>query len=396
MRVREARRGRRPDAMVGPWLLRALPAWALVLGVLGAGCGAKFELPTERREAHKVPGAGTYQMITTRAGLPGIADILLTPSGELFLLFKAASGLPARVQEYPPGLTNPLSTEFRGLVNPNAMAFGANQLFVLDQGDTNAARTDLPTTYNADCGPVSGFTRPIADVSKYWHVRAYRLDGVPVGEFTDTLFLWVNGIAADAAGRVYVGGTIVYCSVDPFDQRIRTLDTQFRIYRYERGPTSGNVIGDNWRRDPGYEVIEGTGIGSTKDPRGMQWAAAQGAALYFADAGNHEVQKFPDPVSGGGLPFKLDFGGSGTDSLPLSSPIDVAVDSAGFVYVADFGNRRVLRYDPDGNFVQRVDIENDASDRPIDRPIAVAANNLQVYVADPALREVVRYRRRKL
>ena len=40
------------------------------------------------------------------------------------------------------------------------------------------------------------------------------------------------------------------------------------------------------------EVTEGTGVGSTRDPRGMLWSSAAGAALYFADTGNHEVQKY--------------------------------------------------------------------------------------------------------
>jgi|GEM_PF-3415614 len=371
----------------------ALLLASATLVVMAWGCGASYPLPTEHRELRVVAGAGTYQMITTKRGLTGISDILLTPSGELFLLFKN----PSTVLKYPPGLNAPLSTTFSGLQNPAAMGFGANQLFVLDQGDTAAARVTLgePTVYQSDCGPISGFSRPIADLSKYWSVHAYQLNGAPVGSFTDTLFLWVNGVAADGAGRVYVSGTIAYCSVDPFDTRIRTFDSQFRIYRYERGAgASGSVIGDGWRRDLSYEVAEGTGVGSTKDPRGMLWSSGAGSALYFADTGNHEVQKFADPASGGSS-FKLAFGGSGEDNIHLSFPVDVSVDGAGYVYVADFGNKRVLRYDPDGGFVQKVNIEKDAVGDTLETPLAVTADNEQVYVADPAHAEVVRYRRRK-
>lgn len=367
----------------------------LGLALLAAGCGTQFDLPTERREVRTTAGAGTYQMIKTRAGLAGIWDVLLTPTGELYLVFKATAGNPARVQRYPQELIAPLSASFPGLLNPGAICFGSNKLFVLDQGDTAAARTDLPTLYTADCGPVAGFSRPIADLSKYWHVVEFELNGGPaLGGFTDTTFVWVNGVAADALGRVYVSGVEIYCRVDPFDTRIKTLDTQYKIKRYERGPASGSVIGDNWRLDATYQVVEGTGIGSTIDPHGMQWASATGAALYFADTGNHQVQKFADPASPSPS-FKIDFGGSGPDSIHLATPVDVAVDSAGSVYVADFGNQRVLRYTPEGEFVQRVDIEKDAYDRLLEAPIAVAADNNQVYVADRDHAEVVRYRRRK-
>src|SRR5439155_6235298 len=130
------------------------------------------------------------------------------------------------------------------------------------------------------------------DVDAYWHVRGFELDGTTTNSFTDTLFAWVNGIAADDQGRVYVSGVINYCDVDPFDARKKTLEYRFRVYRYRRGPTTGSVIGDNWKRDTSYEIGEGTGIGFTLDPRGMQWAAIGGAALYFADTGNNQVQKF--------------------------------------------------------------------------------------------------------
>ena len=101
---------------------------------------------------------------------------------------------------------------------------------------------------------LSGFNRPIVDVSKYWMVREYQLNGVPVGSFSDTSFAWVSGIAADDLGRVYVSGIILYCDVDPFDPRIKTLTSRFRIRRYSPGAPSGSVIGGNWRRDQGWEA----------------------------------------------------------------------------------------------------------------------------------------------
>src|SRR5947207_10137133 len=131
-----------------PPVMRMNPApVALVAGAAIAraaamgGCGNKFELPTENRAIRTIPGSSTYQMIKTRTGLDGIRDILLTPSGELYLLIQKNGA--GRVLEFPPGLDAPLSTTFSGLQNPAALCFGANRVYVLDQGDTAAARTNF-------------------------------------------------------------------------------------------------------------------------------------------------------------------------------------------------------------------------------------------------------------
>lgn len=363
----------------------ATGAAVLALVALAAGCGGKFDLPTERRDVRVVAGAGTYQLIKIRDGMTGVSDILLTPGGELYIVQKT-SPVSGVVNAFPPALGNPLGDPFPGLLNPGSIAFGANHLFVLDQGDTATARITSTSIYDSDCGPVLGFNRPIVDLSRYWSLHEFQLTGAPVGSFTDTTFLWVNGVAADAAGRVYVSGVVMLCRVDPFDSRIRSLDSERRIRRYERGAAAGSVIGA-WHRDDSWEVIEGTGLGSAGDARGMQWAFAQGAALYFADSKNDDVQKFADPTSSGSS-FKID----GTDSLHLVDPVDVSVDSAGYVYVADLGNQQVLRFAPNGDFVQRVDVDPAVT---LARPIAVASDNEQVYVGDPDNSRVIRYRRRK-
>src|SRR5205814_7214571 len=141
----------------------------------------------------------------------------------------------------------------------------------------------------------------------------------------------------------------MHCFPDPFDSRLRTIDNEYRIYRYEPGTGDHYVVG-GWRRDPSFEIVEGTGIGSSQDPRGLSWSAATGAALFFADHGNNEAQKY---ALLGGNSFKLDF--CDADTTSLVQPTDAAVDDEGNVYVVDAGNQRVLRFDPQGReCVQRV------------------------------------------
>jgi sugar lactone lactonase YvrE len=270
---------------------------------------------------------------------------------------------------------------------------------VLDQGDTGSARATvdpvqfpLGIVYDADCGPIASFWRPIVDLSRYWRVREYSITtGDTVTTFTDTTFASVNGIAVDSQGRVYVSGVLMFCSVDPFDSRNHTLEYEYRVYRYEKGGSDPDMPGASWHRDRSYEVGQGTGIGSTLDPRHMYWDAFDGPALYFADTGNNDVQKYSDP-SGSAVSYKIDVG---EFNLPLQAPSDVALDRKGYVYLVDAGRKRVMRYDPSGEFVQRVDVDPGIDSTALVQPVAVAADDSLVYVADRGAGQVLRFKRRK-
>ena len=47
-----------------------------------------------------------------------------------------------------------------------------------------------------------------------------------------------------------------------------------------------------------------------------------------------------------GLSFVQNFGNTGTESGQFRAPQDVTVDSAGNIYVADYGNDRIDRFNP--------------------------------------------------
>lgn len=368
----------------------------LAAALLAAGCGSRFELPSEVRLDRGFPSDGSYQRLASWNGMDGVSDILLTQGRgtQLFIAFRASGSAAARVVEYPLTSPAPLGYQLTDLIQPAALAFHNNNLFVLDQGDTAAARTTIPdslpaSVYRASCGSLRNFRRPIVDLSRYWRVREYSLIGDTVSTFTDTTLAHVNGIAADAQGRIYVSGVVMHCDVDPFDSRIVTLEFQYRIRRYVRGGPDPDMPGAAWERDPGFEVQQGTGIGSTQDPGQMTWDGWDGGALFFCDRGNDEVQKLAD-AGGGATSFKVDEG----DSLLLDRPLDVATDRAGFFYVVDSGHRRVLRYDAQGGYVQRVDFDLAIPAPPLQAPVAVAADDSLVYVADAGAGLVIRYKRR--
>jgi hypothetical protein len=363
---------------------------------LVAGCGAPFKLPTEHREGRTYSTDNSYQMVATWTGMDGIADILLTqgPGSQLFMLFNhpgVGTAPRGEVHAYAlkakPPVPVPLpGIEFRGLFVPAALGAGGGKVFVLDQGDTALARD-----------PVSG---RVTDLSTYWRVREYGLlGGDTISTFTDTSVAFVRGVAADDAGRVYVSGSAIILIPDPQDPRIRTRSFQYRIYRYLKVspgsvPPDPQMPGtDRWVRDQGFVVEEGSGLGTVTDPRGLYWAGAGvpgGPALFAADFGKNWEQKLSDAVSSLGI-FEIDV----AQDTTLNGPQDVTADLAGFLYLADTGNARVVRCDQYGEFVQRVNVEVDSDGFPLREPVAVAADDSLVYVGDRAAGRVIRYQRRR-
>lgn len=368
----------------------------VAVACLVAGCGTPFDLPTETLEGRLLPSDNSYQMVATWTGMNGIADILLTqgPGTQLFLLFnRPGVGTAPRGEVYayalkarPPAPSPLPGIEFRQLFVPAALCAGNSQIFVLDQGDTALARD-----------PITG---RVTDFSTAWRVRQYGLlGGDTITTFTDTSLAFVRGIAADQQGRVYVSGSAIVLIEDPQDPRIRTRTFQFRIFRY-LPVTAGSVPPDpympgtnRWVRDPNFIVEEGQGVGTIFDPRGIYWGGNDGPTgpgLLVADLGKNWGQKLSDITSSTGI-FKIDAG----QDTGLAAPEDVAADLKGFIYVCDTGNRRVLRYDSYGEFIQRVNVEPDADGLPLAEPVAVAADDSLIYVADRAANRVIRYQRRK-
>jgi uncharacterized protein (TIGR03437 family) len=79
-------------------------------------------------------------------------------------------------------------------------------------------------------------------------------------------------------------------------------------------------------------------------PQGI--AVDQGANLYVADAGSNRVLIFPNtqnaPLAGMPATFVVGAADFGTVGSGFKTPMDVAADSAGSIYVSDQGNNRVL------------------------------------------------------
>ena len=133
-----------------------------------------------------------------------------------------------------------------------------------------------------------------------------------------------TGVAVDGSGNIYIA--------DSLNNRIRVVKSGSSISTF-----AGNG---------GYSYSGDGGAATSAQLNSPHGVAADSAGnFYIADSGNNVVRK----VSAGGAITTLagtgtaGFGGDGgtATSAQLSGPQGVAVDSAGNVYIADTGNSRV-------------------------------------------------------
>ena len=148
-------------------------------------------------------------------------------------------------------------------------------------------------------------------------------------------------LATDAAGNLYIA--------DIFNHRIRKIDTDGII-------TTIAGTGPIWFDGGGYSGDGGPAVRAyLRRPSNV---AVDGYGnVYIADNNNHRIRKVDTAgiittIAGTG-PIGFDEGGYSGDDGPavrarLHSPLGVAVDSTGNLYIADSGNYRVRRIDREG------------------------------------------------
>ena len=342
-----------------------------------SNCGTGFKLPAE---VHRdlAPGNGEYALLDRKTEFHGVVDLLLTkstnPSNEQLYVLYADPSVHAGVglEAWPQSLAAPLSYTYATLQHPVAVCGNSTRIFVLDQGDSCLAHAIRDR--NGRCDSLT------VNFQYSWRVREFFPDGGDtVSSFTDTTMAWVQGIAVDDQQRIYVSGLYILVTLNPDNPFLYYRRYVWRVFRYVQGGTDPRMPGAKWHRDDTYSVEEGSGLGTINDPTGLDWSPFDGGALFIADTGNNRAQRRSDPPSP--FDYLLLDGAAGS----MVAPTDVSTDLDGYSYVIDSGHEAIYRFVAAGQglgeFVQRVDVP-DPTAPPLVHPIAIAADNDKVYVAD--------------
>ena len=208
------------------------------------------------------------------------------------------------------------------LNGPNGVAVdAAGTLYVADSSNDRIRRVDPSGTITTVAG--SG-------------AHGYSGDGGPGIQAQLAL---PGDVAVDSAGNLYIA--------DTWNHRIRRVDSRGIITTFagtgSTGPRGGGYSGDN---GPAVQA-------QLSRPGGV--AVDSAGNVYIADISNHCIRRV-DPsgtiitVAGSG---SLGYSGDGGPGIQawLASPGDVAVDSAGNLYIADTWNHRIRRVDPSGTII---------------------------------------------
>ena len=137
-------------------------------------------------------------------------------------------------------------------------------------------------------------------------------------------FDYPKSMALDSEDNLYVA--------DSYNHRVQVLDANGQFLR-------------QWG-------VQGSAPGQFQEPWGI--AVDTAGYVYVADTWNHRIQKFEgDGAFVNQWGFFGDTGGALGDAAMLYGPRDLAVDMDGNLLVSDTGNKRVLRFTPEGEFLQQ-------------------------------------------
>ena len=156
-------------------------------------------------------------------------------------------------------------------------------------------------------------------------------DGGDGGPATQARLCYPAGVAADAAGNVYVA--------DSCNSRVRKIDTAGLITTIAGTGGQGSEGDDG----PATEARLALPVAVATDTRGN---------LYVAEGGSHRIRRIDangviTTFAGTGIPG---YGGDGgpASRARLAYPAGVAADPAGNVYIADSWNHRIRRVSSSG------------------------------------------------
>ncbi|MGB8214745.1 MAG: flippase activity-associated protein Agl23 [Anaerolineales bacterium] len=156
-------------------------------------------------------------------------------------------------------------------------------------------------------------------------------------------------------------------------------------HRIEHFDVTGKMIQAFGKASPGCPYATtpppNVPLGTFCEPWGVA-VSPDGQWVYVADTWNHRIQKFTadgTPVKAWGTP---NYDPNSSSPFGLWGPRGIVVDSQGHVVVADTGNKRIVVYDSEGNFISQFGGEGTAAGQ-FDEPVGLAFDSQgNLYVAD--------------
>ena len=177
-----------------------------------------------------------------------------------------------------------------------------------------------------------------------------------------------TGIALDAAGDVYIS--------DSLNNVVRMVNLAGVISTF-----AGNGLPGYSGDGGGATAADPTITGMLTNPLGL--AVDKSGNVYIADNGNHAIRRVTTDGNintfAGNQVYQFGYSGDGSaaTNAQLDFPTDVAIDSSGNVYIADYGNFVVRQVTKDGNI--HTYAGNDTNAFAGDGGVATSASLFQPY-----------------
>jgi sugar lactone lactonase YvrE len=183
---------------------------------------------------------------------------------------------------------------------------------------------------------------PVSNLSQFNH---------PLNNFIVNTSLYVLDAHNRGVQKLSLNGsdpTTVFHSTELNEPRYIYVDNNDNIYVSDTENHRVLLVHSN---STNFSIIAGTGVpGSNNDQ--LNWPFGvfvnRNKTIYIADRLNHRIMKWFSGASAGIL--AAGDGSPGSSSTQLNGPIHIIVDVNEYMYISDAGNARIIRWAPNSTF----------------------------------------------